>query len=126
MITLTVRDLLNMKDVLQAMANTPMAAKDSLNMYRMLKVFDKEYEGISETQANLLKKYVAKEGEEYLTDKNGNYVIDADKIGDYNREAIEFLNTTIEFNINPLSWNAVESMKLTPNQISTLEKIMEE
>jgi len=126
MITLTVKDLLNMKDVLQVMANTPMAAKDSLNMYRMLKVFDKEYEGISETQANLLKKYVAKEGEEYLTDKNGNYVITADKMEDYNKEAIEFLNTTIEFNINPLSWNAVESMKLTPNQISTLEKIMEE
>lgn len=126
MITLTVRDLLNMKDVLQTMANTPMAAKDSLNMYRMLKVFDKEYEGISETQANLLKKYVAKEGEEYLTDKNGNYVIAAEQMEDYNKEAIEFLNTAIEFNINPLSWNAVESMKLTPNQISTLEKIMEE
>lgn len=125
MITLTVRDLLNMKDVLQTMANTPMAAKDSLNMYRMLKVFDKEYEGISETQANLLKKYVAKEGEEYLTDKNGNYVIATEQMEDYNKEAIEFLNTAIEFNINPLSWNAVENMKLTPNQISTLEKIME-
>ena len=63
MIETTVSSLLTIKPVLQQLANTEMAARDSFTVLRMLKVIDKEYETIESDIEKLETEIVALDDE---------------------------------------------------------------
>lgn len=127
MITATVNELLNVKTILQELATTPMSAKNSFSVLRALKTVDKEYEMIVETQRNMLEKYAERDAEgNIVPDENGMYIINKAKQQDYIEEASQFLNTEIELDIKPFSWDILEKLTISPTQFASLEKFVEE
>lgn len=127
MIETTVSSLLTIKPVLQQLANTEMAARDSFTVLRMLKVIDKEYETIETTQRKMLELFGEKdENGNYKSDGHGGVVIRKDCADKFSEQMNEFLKTELQLDCGKLKLDLLNSLKLTPNQLLKMEEFIEE
>lgn len=126
MIKVTIDNLLAVKPILQEIATTPMTAKNSFAVLRMLKNIDKEFEAIEATQRQLVETYAMRdENGQYEMTEQGGIKINPEKFGEYVSEANQFVATELEIDAKPLAWEIVENLTLTPSQMMQMEAFIE-
>lgn len=127
MIVTTVDALLNVKPVLQKIANTSMPAKSAFSVLRTLKVVEKEYEAIEAAQRVLLDKYGKKDSSgNYIADENGNFRIEESKMNLYVPEMKALLAEKVEINCGKINSSVFEQLDFTPAQLMMIEDFIEE
>lgn len=127
MIETTVSSLLTIKPVLQQLANTEMAARDSFTVLRMLKVIDKEYETIESTQRKMLELFGEKdENGNYKSDGHGGALIRKECADTFAQQMNELLKMELKLECGKLKLDLLDSLKLTPNQLLKMEEFIEE
>lgn len=127
MIETTVSSLLTIKPVLQQLANTEMAARDSFTVLRMLKVIDKEYETIESTQRKMLELFGEKdENGNYKSDGHGGALIRKECTDTFAQQMNELLKMELKLECGKLKLDLLDSLKLTPNQLLKMEEFIEE
>ena len=127
MIETTVSSLLTIKPVLQQLANTEMAARDSFTVLRMLKVIDKEYETIESTQRKMLELFGEKdESGNYKSDGHGGALIRKECADTFAQQMNELLKMELKLECGKLKLDLLDSLKLTPNQLLKMEEFIEE
>lgn len=127
MIETTVSSLLSIKPIITKIANTPMAAKDSFKVLRILKTLDKEYELIEQTRLDCLRKYAELDGEgNFITHDDGSIIIAGEKQTEFNQEFNNFLKCKISLDCGKLNINIINELILTPAELIEIEMFFEE
>ena len=126
MIDTTIGALLNIKPLLQNLANTEMPAKDAFKVLKVLKAVDKEYEIVHEARLKLLESYAEKDAAgQWKVDSNGNVTIPVDSIEAFNKEQYDLLSTALSLNCDKLSISLLENLQFSPKALLDLEDFID-
>lgn len=120
-----VSQLLNLKPVIEKLANSPMAAKDTFKVLHLLQRLDKEYTLILQTWKNLIEKYALKDSQNQMVINNDNVVIDPNFKNSYEEEFSQLMNQEIEIS-ETISEKALDSLEITPLQLKDLLPLIEQ
>lgn len=120
-----VSQLLNLKPVIEKLANSTMAAKDTFKVLRLLQQLDKEYALILQTWKNLIEKYALKDSQNQMVINNDNVVIDPNFKNSYEEEFSQLMNQEIEIS-ETISEKALDSLEITPLQLKDLLPLIEQ
>ena len=127
MIKLSMNDLLNCTETLQALSQKELKARLALSIARILKEAEREIQNFNEIRMNLINKYGEKgEDGQLVTDDKNNCKILPDGRSAFQKELNDLVTTEVEINANKLKLSDIESMDFTPSQMVALEPFIEE
>lgn len=124
---LTNQELLNSIPTLKKLSQEQLPIKISYTISKNIKNIEEELVVYEEERQKLLKKYVEmdKEGKPKINDK-GHYVIKNENQAGFNKGVLELLSIETDVNISKIDLNALEGLKISPSEISSVNFMIEE
>lgn len=124
---LTNQELLNSIPTLQKLSQEQLPIKISYTISKNIKAIEEELKIYEEERQKLIKKYAEldKEGKPKVND-NGNYVIKQENQLDFNKEVLELLDIETDINISKVDLNALEGLKISPSELTSVNFMIEE
>ncbi len=122
--------LLNSKDVLYMLGNTNgLSAHIAYRLYRNIELINKELEMYEKTRIKLLKSLANKdENGEPIIKKNNNqefYDLSDENLQKFNEDISKMVNESVELDLKKISLDDIDSVGLTPFQISLIDFILD-
>lgn len=122
--------LLNLKDVLYMLGNTNgLSAHIAYRLYRNIELINKELEMYEKTRIKLLKSLANKdENGEPIIKKNNNqefYDLSDENLQKFNEDISKMVNESVELDLKKISLDDIDSVGLTPFQISLIDFILD-
>lgn len=126
MITITVKDLLNIIPILRTLADKPFKGAVAFNLARLMREIDQEVASFEAARVKLVEKYGKRdEINNFIFDSAGNVLLKEDKVEECNEEMLELLNTSIKINVNKIPAEAFLDIEITPSQIIVLDTLID-
>lgn len=124
---LTNQELLNSIPTLQKLSQKQLPIKVSYTISKNIKAIEEELKIYEEERQKLIKKYAEldKEGKPKVND-NGNYIIKQENQLDFNKEVLELLNIETDVNISKIDLNALEGLKISPSELTSVNFLIKE
>jgi len=127
MIQITLNDILNNAEIFRELSTKSLPVKTAFKVARLIRELDKENITFDESRRQIIEKYAERDENGIIKQTpEGNIQLQPDKIEECNNELVELLNTTIEINVDKISIDALEDIKITPAQMINLEAFIEE
>lgn len=124
---LTNQALLNSIPTLQKLSQEQLPIKISYTISKNIKAIEEELKIYEEERQKLIKKYAEldKEGKPKVND-NGIYIIKQENQLDFNKEVLELLNIETDINISKIDLNALEGLKISPLELTSVDFLIKE
>jgi len=124
---LTNQELLNSIPTLQELSKEQLPIKISYTISKNIKIIEEELKIYEEERQKLIKKHAEldKEGKPKVND-NGNYIIKQENQLDFNKEVLELLNIETDVNICKVDLNALDGLKISPLELTSIYFLIEE
>ncbi|WP_042682535.1 hypothetical protein [Anaerosalibacter massiliensis] len=124
---LTNQDLLNSIPTLRELSKEQLPIKVSYVISKNIKNIEEELVVYEEERQKLLKQYAEldKEGKPKINDK-GHYVIKNEKQADFNKGVLELLDIETDVNISKINLNALEGLKISPLELTSIDFMIKE
>ena len=118
MFTVTIGELVGCIPTMRAIAQRTMNGATAIRIARLIREIDKEVKSFEEIRNSLFRQYG-----EVIDDKQ--IRIANDKQAQFNAEMNKALNEVVEINAERLTANMIETMQLTPVEVSSLLPFIE-
>ena len=128
MITVTVQQLMDSVEVLQRLISFSFPARTAFHIARLAREIDKEFNLLQKTRLQIIEQYGERDDEGQLKDDgHGTYLINKTDEQKFLEEYNEWLQTSIDVNIEPLQidWLA-DAFSITPKDMMRLEPFIKE
>ena len=127
---LNISTLINSKEVFYILANAHrLSANISYRLYRNIELINKELEMYEKTRIKLLKSLANKdENGEPIIKKNNNqefYDLSDENLQKFNEDISKMVNESVELDLKKISLDDIDSVGLTPFQISLIDFILD-
>nr|DAR08328.1 MAG TPA: Protein of unknown function (DUF1617) [Caudoviricetes sp.] len=121
------KELLNSILTLQKLSQEQLPIKVSYIISKNIKNIEEELVVYEEERQKIIKKYAEldKEGKPKINDK-GNYIIKRENQLDFNKCSLELLSIETDVNISKIDLNALEGLKISPSEVSSVNFMIEE
>lgn len=122
--------LLNSKDVLYMLGNTNgLSAHIAYRLYRNIELINKELEMYEKTRIKLLKSFAKKDSDgNPIIKKNDNqefYDLSEENLQKFNEDISKIINENVDLDLKKISLDDIDSVGLTPFQISLIDYILD-
>lgn len=122
--------LLNSKDVLYMLGNTNgLSAHIAYRLYRNIELINKELEMYEKTRIKLLKSFAKKDSDgNPIIKKNDNqefYDLSEENLQKFNEDISKIINENVDLDLQKISLDDIDSVGLTPFQISLIDFILD-
>ena len=126
MITITIKDLLNVIPVLRSLIDKPFKGATAFRLARLMREIDREVILFESARAKLAEKYGKRDkNNNFIFDSSGNILLEEEKMEECNEEMLSILNTVIEINADKISAEAFEDIEITPSQIIIIDALID-
>jgi hypothetical protein len=124
---LTNQDLLNSIPTLKKLSQEQLPIKISYVISKNIKNIEEELVVYEEERQKLLKQYAEldKEGKPKVNDK-GHYVIKPENQLEFNKGVLELLGIETDVNISKIDLNALEGLKISPLELTSINFMIKE
>lgn len=124
---ITNQELLNSIPTLRKLSKEQLPIKISYTISKNIKNIEEELVVYEEERQKLIKKHAEldKEGKPKVND-NGNYVIKQENQLDFNGEVLELMSIETDVNISKIDLNALEGLKISPSELTSVNFMIEE
>lgn len=127
---LNISALINSKEVFHIVGNTQgLSAHIAYRLYRNIELINKELEMYEKTRIKLLKSLANKdENGEPIIKKNNNqefYDLSDENLQKFNEDISKMVNESVELDLKKISLDDIDSVGLTPFQISLIDFILD-
>ena len=122
--------LLNSKDVLYMLGNTNgLSTHIAYRLYRNIELINKELEMYEKTRIKLLKSFAKKDSDgNPIIKKNDNqefYDLSEENLQKFNEDISKIINENVDLDLQKISLDDIDSVGLTPFQISLIDFILD-
>lgn len=127
---LNISALINSKEVFHILGNAQgLSAHIAYRLYRNIELINKELEMYEKTRIKLLKSLANKdENGEPIIKKNNNqefYDLSDENLQKFNEDIFKMVNESVELDLKKISLDDIDSVGLTPFQISLIDFILD-
>ena len=124
MITIQLKEILQIVPILQSLSQQSFIGSVSFKISRLIRELDKELALMNKAKQDIIEEYGKRdeEGKLIITDDGQVKISDAEKC---NIELQKLLDTTVEINANKLPIDIFDSIQISPVQANILEMIVE-
>lgn len=124
MITIQLKEILQIVPILQSLSQQSFIGSISFKISRLIRELDKELALMNKAKQDIIEEYGKRdeEGKLIITDDGQVKISDAEKC---NIELQKLLDTTVEINANKLPIDIFDSIQISPVQANILEMIVE-
>lgn len=125
MITVNLYNIISSNSIFKRLLDCEFSGKQAFLIGRMLKAVSEESAAFEKIRSDMLKKYADKDEKgQFITDQKGMVQISPENKEKFSNEVNELLYTTCELNIEPIPYEWLESIRLTPTEAYLLEPFL--
>lgn len=122
-----IQDILVANGTLNKLMHANFTGKKAFTIARMLKKIQAEMDLYDETRNNIIQKFANRdENGELIVSEEGMIHVAPEKIAECNIELIELANTEITLDCNPIPFEWLEEVEMTPEEAMGIEAFIEE
>lgn len=127
MITMTMQEILNVTPILQNMINNKFRGADALRITRLVREINNELSNFDNINSSIIEKYAEhdEEGNLIINDEH-QYKIAAEHYAAFQEEINALLSETVDLNVEKLKPTIFDDLDITPAELITLERLIEE
>lgn len=124
---LTNQELLNSIPTLRKLSQEQLPIRVSYTISKNIKSIEEELIIYEEERQKLIKKYAEldKEGNPKV-DEQENYMIKPENQSEWNKGALELLSIETDINISKINLNALEGLKISPLELTSIDFMVKE
>lgn len=127
MIDIKLNDIVEGISCMQELSTRTLRSRPAYKIAKLLKEVNNEYQIFNEQRRALIEKYGTKdENGQLAVDENGNYRIVQEKIGEFNKELQELLDTEINLNCSKIDLDDLDGEEFTPTQMMQMSAFLSE
>lgn len=121
MIEIIVENIVVAKEIIDKISKISFSGRSAFVIARLIREINREYDIFEETRTQLVNKYANKDENGELIVNDGMVKIPANKMNDYHKEVNEILKTQLTIAAEPLAFEWLENIELTPEEALALE-----
>lgn len=118
--------LLNSLDALQKLGQQELNGAEAYKISKILNAVEQEMTLYNDARLKIINEYAEKLDDNSLKLENGQALIHPDKIQEFNEKVAKMNNIEIELNINQLTLDNLNNIKVTPKQLASLNWLINE
>lgn len=121
------KELLNSIPTLRKLSKEQLPIKISYTISKNIKNIEEESVIFEEERQKLLKQYAEldKEGKPKINDK-GHYIIKNENQADFDKGVLELLSIETDVNISKIDLNALEGLRISPSELTSIDFMIKE
>lgn len=122
MIELTVKELVRCVDTMKDLSLKKLKGKVVFQLARAMTEIEKELQSFNKAREELINKYCLRDenGKLVKNADDNTYILQPEKIENFNKELNELLEEKIKLNLEPIDIDSIDDIEFTPRQIQNI------